>query len=95
MMKKSTAKLNCWEVKRCGREPEGKRIDLGVCPASREIRFNGMHGGAKPGGVGCGRHCAASAGDLRKYDTCDSVISLTRKTGEGADISAPSFSSAS
>jgi hypothetical protein len=28
-------KLNCWEVKKCGREPGGVKVkELGVCPAS-------------------------------------------------------------
>jgi hypothetical protein len=75
-MKKSTGKLNCWEVKQCGREPGGKRGDLGVCPASVEIRLNGIHGG-----INAGRACWVVAGTLchgkvqgtfaKKYDTCE------------------------
>ena len=27
--------INCWEVKKCGREPGGAKVaELGVCPAS-------------------------------------------------------------
>ena len=30
-------RLNCWEVKKCGREPGGKSVaTLGVCPAASE-----------------------------------------------------------
>jgi hypothetical protein len=74
-MKKATVKLNCWEVKQCGREPGGKSKDLGVCPASVEKRLDGMHGG-----INAGRACWMVAGTLcfgkvqgtfaGKYDTC-------------------------
>lgn len=90
-MKKSTDKLNCWEVKQCGREPGGKRVDLGVCPASAETRLNGVHGG-----INAGRACWVVAGTLcggkvqgtfaKKYDTCEQCdfFNLIRQE-EGAD----------
>lgn len=54
------AKLNCWEVKKCGREPGGAKTDeLGVCPASLEIRVDGINEG-KNGG----RCCWAVTGTL-------------------------------
>ncbi len=75
-MKKTGSKLNCWEVKQCGREPGGNRNELGICPASREPRLNGMHGGKN-----AGRACWVVAGTLcgskvqgtfaKKYDTCE------------------------
>lgn len=44
---------NCWEVKKCGREPGGiKTVELGVCPASTESRLNGVNHG-KNGGRAC------------------------------------------
>lgn len=44
---------NCWEVKRCGREPGGARAqELGVCPATTTTSLNGVHGG-KNGGRAC------------------------------------------
>ncbi len=47
------SKLNCWEFKKCGREPGGLRAaELGVCPASVETRLDGVHGG-KNGGRSC------------------------------------------
>lgn len=56
------AKLNCWEFKKCGREPGGAKVkDLGVCPAATETRTEGVHGG-KCGG----RACWAIAGTLCK-----------------------------
>jgi len=46
-------KQNCWEFKKCGREPGGSKAkDLGVCPASTEARLDGMNDG-KNGGRAC------------------------------------------
>lgn len=43
-------KLNCWEFKRCGRQPGGARVsELGVCPAATETRVDGVNGGANGG----------------------------------------------
>ena len=51
---------NCWEFKRCGREPDGaKSEELGVCPASTDARLDGINHG-KSGG----RTCWAIAGTL-------------------------------
>ena len=51
---------NCWEFKRCGREPRGaKSVELGVCPAATEARLNGIHSGRNGG-----RACWAIAGTL-------------------------------
>lgn len=69
-------KTNCWEFKRCGREPGGvNEGDLGVCPASVERRLDGTHGGRR-----AGRACWVVAGSLcggrtqgtfaRKYEDC-------------------------
>jgi len=52
-------KLNCWEVKKCGRELGGTRKHLGVCPAAVEIKLNGTHGG-----MCAGRACWVVAGTL-------------------------------
>ena len=54
------AKLNCWDFKKCGREPDGaKARELGVCPASTETRVNGTNGGTNGG-----RACWAITGTL-------------------------------
>jgi hypothetical protein len=69
-------KENCWEIKKCGREPGGAAVDeLGVCPAAVDTWFNGLNHG-KNGG----RICWAVAGTLcegeiqglfaMKIDTC-------------------------
>jgi hypothetical protein len=53
-------KLNCWEYKKCGREPGGiNAIKLGVCPASIETRVDGMNSGKNGGRV-----CWAVSGTL-------------------------------
>lgn len=58
-------KVNCWEFKKCGREPGGAHVhDLGICPAPKEERLNGVHGG-KNGG----RSCWVMAGTLCKGQT--------------------------
>lgn len=61
-MKKKT---NCWEFKKCGREPGGSHVhDLGVCPASTEARLNNVHEG-----INAGRSCWVIAGTLCKGET--------------------------
>lgn len=69
-------KLNCWEFKKCGREPGGvKANELGVCPTSTETSLDGVHGGEN-----AGRACWIVAGSMcggkvqgtfaQKYDNC-------------------------
>jgi hypothetical protein len=69
-------KPNCWEFKKCGREPGGARIaELGVCAAATEALADGIHGGTN-----AGRACWAVAGTLcggkvqgtyaAKFDNC-------------------------
>ncbi len=51
-------KQNCWEFKKCGREPDGTKVaELGICPAATDTSTNGLNGG-KNGG----RICWAIAG---------------------------------
>jgi CRP-like cAMP-binding protein/tRNA A-37 threonylcarbamoyl transferase component Bud32 len=51
-------KLNCWEYKKCGREPGGiKATSLGVCPAAADNSFDGINRGEN-----AGRFCWAVAG---------------------------------
>ncbi len=53
-------KLNCWEFKKCGRQPGGSKVaELGVCPATVYEQLNGAHGGKN-----AGRACWAIAGSL-------------------------------
>lgn len=53
-------KLNCWEHKKCGRQPGGhKATELGICPATVNRELHGAHGGQA-----AGRACWAVAGSL-------------------------------
>lgn len=74
---KQGKKENCWEFKRCGREPGGAHVhDLGVCVATEEDRLDGVHGGSF-----AGRSCWVVAGTLcggqvqgsfaQKYRNCE------------------------
>jgi hypothetical protein len=43
-------KINCWEFKKCGREPEGfNTSELGVCEVSTYEVLDGIHGGMNAG----------------------------------------------
>ncbi len=51
-------KQNCWEFKKCGREPGGANVQaLGVCPAVTDERLDEVHGGKN-----CGRACWVVSG---------------------------------
>lgn len=53
-------KINCWEFKRCGREPGGPReFELGTCCVSTYAPLHGTHGGKN-----AGRACWVVAGSL-------------------------------
>jgi hypothetical protein len=70
-------KLNCWEYKKCGRQPNGTHVhDQGVCPAAVEARLDGVHGGKNAGracwviaGTLCGGLLQGSFGN--KYKNCE------------------------
>jgi hypothetical protein len=54
------SKLNCWEVKKCGREPHGaKATELGICPATSDTQYTG-----KNAGINAGRYCWRVVGTL-------------------------------
>lgn len=45
------AKVNCWQFKKCGRQPTGDKADeLGVCPAANESLADGINSGIEGGG---------------------------------------------
>jgi hypothetical protein len=58
-------KLNCWEFKKCGREPGGKTaVEIGVCPATTYSILDGVHDGKY-----AGRTCWVVAGTM-----CDGEV---------------------
>jgi hypothetical protein len=73
-------KINCWEFMKCGRESSGPEFgEQGVCPACKEIRLNGVHGGKNAGrscwavrGTMCGgKGDDTSAGEAQNCLSCD------------------------
>ncbi len=54
-------KLNCWEFKQCGRNPEKPNGTKNPCPALSETRLDGVHGG-----INAGRACWVVAGTMCK-----------------------------
>jgi hypothetical protein len=53
-------KLNCWEFMKCGRELGGnKAFELGVCPATTDVRFDGANWG-----INAGRACWVIPGTM-------------------------------
>ena len=53
-------KVNCWEFKKCGRQPGGhKAEELGICPATTHEALDSTHEGKN-----AGRACWAIAGSL-------------------------------
>ncbi len=56
------AKINCWQFKRCGREPGGSKVsELGLCPAASEVDRDGVNCG-----MNGGRYCWRVAGTFCK-----------------------------
>lgn len=45
-------KTNCWEMKKCGREPGGvKTAEMGLCPAATDASASGLNGGKNGGRI--------------------------------------------
>ena len=56
-------KQNCWEFKKCGREPGGTNAEeKGICKATSDTQLDGIHGGKN-----AGRCCWVVAGPLCDY----------------------------
>ncbi len=73
-------KINCWEFKKCGREPGGVNVkELGICPATTERRANGIHGG-KNGGRCCWAilATACSGGNVKEKSFSEKLKACTQ-----------------
>ena len=47
-----TGKANCWDLKKCGRETGGAKVDeLGVCPAATDTSIDGKNSGKNGGRI--------------------------------------------
>jgi len=80
-------KINCWEFKKCGRQPGGScERDLGLCPATVESRLDGVHEGKN-----AGRACWVVSGTLckgevlgtfaKKYKNCELCDFFVQESG--------------
>jgi len=69
--------LNCWEFKRCGREPGGWRAaDAGECPAAGAIAWDGTNRGKN-----AGRYCWKILGTLCDEQLQDTSAKKLHKCG--------------
>jgi hypothetical protein len=85
-------KQNCWEFKKCGRQPGGaKTAEFGVCPAADDRRLNAVHGGRNGGRV-CwvltGTFCDGNvqgtfAQKMANCMTCEFYKQVQREEGAG------------
>jgi hypothetical protein len=90
--------LNCWEFRKCGREPGGRlAAEHGVCPAASLSAADGYLGGRNGG-----RACAFVAGTFceglfqgtyrdKSKDCWDCTFYRTLRAEHGAAFSMPAF----
>ena len=83
--------LNCWEIKNCGREPGGVKIDhMGVCPAALPTQHDGMNNGSYGGrfcwtvkGTLCdNKHQNDLSEKLIKCVTCEVYLRIKKEEEE-------------
>lgn len=90
-------KLNCWEHKKCGRQPQGHHAhDMGVCPAAVESALDDVHEGTNAGracwvvsGTFCqGKVQGTFAQKFKDCEFCDFYLTVRREEGGGFTFSA-------
>ena len=90
-------KENCWEFKKCGRQPGGARAgDLGICPSSLEKRLDGVHEGKNAGRacwVVAGTFCRGEmkcifAKNIKSCSACDFYKAVRREEFPDFQLSA-------
>ena len=82
-------RANCWEFKKCGREPGGARVaELGACPVPKADMsgFNsGTHGGricwAIAGTLGGGKIQGTFAQKAANCMACEFYLAVRREEG--------------
>jgi hypothetical protein len=88
-------KKNCWEVKKCGREPGGESVhELGVCPAAVDKSVDGINNGAYGGrlcwaiaGTFCGGKRQGTFAEKRlSCMGCDFYKSVLEEEGEDFEL---------
>ncbi len=69
------SRLNCWEIKKCGKEPGGEKArESGVCPATSKASCNGINSG-KNGGRICWAIAGTFCGDKVQGDFAQKSVS--------------------
>jgi hypothetical protein len=69
-------KSNCWEIKKCGKEIDGKSPEnIDVCPAASDESSDGINGGENGGRIcwavaGTFCDCAIQGNLAQKIDSC-------------------------
>jgi hypothetical protein len=90
-------KLNCWEFKKCGRQPQGHHVhDLGICPASLETALDDVHEGTNAGRacwIVSGTFCRGTvqgtfAQKFKNCEACDFYQHVRKEEGGGFTFSA-------
>ena len=85
------SKQNCWEYKKCGREPGGSKVEeLGVCPVAVEENTHGINNGKNAGrtcwavtGTFCGGKVQGTfAAKLSNCMHCDFYNIVLREEGK-------------
>jgi predicted Ser/Thr protein kinase len=85
--------MNCWEFKKCGREPGGRKAEeLGVCPAAVESSYDGINFGENAGricwavaGTCCGGKVQGTFAEKRKTCvTCDFYQKVQEQEGRSS-----------
>ncbi len=87
------AKVNCWEFKKCGREPGGVNVgQFGVCPATIKGTGEGINGGDRRGricwaisGTFCGGEIQGSFAQ-KEISCMDCPFFITVEQEEGASF---------
>jgi hypothetical protein len=72
-----SVRQNCWEFKKCGREPNGANVaELGICPAATDTSADGLNGG-KNGGRICWAVSGTYAGTIEGKCIIEKVSCVT------------------
>lgn len=94
-VKKESASLNCWEFKKCGREPGGaKTHELGICPATTFEKADGFLNGKNAGracifvnGTFCQGEIQGAFSEKKiSCSTCDFYKMLKKKHGNRMSV---------
>ena len=90
--------MNCWEAKKCGREPGGAKVsELGICPAATDMSSNGINSGKNGGrmcwaitGTFCGGEVQGSFAQKQlSCMACEFYIQVKQEEGSNFNLLKP------